>query len=310
MNFADLTLIQDVARHGSFAAVARQRDVDPSSIGRIIAAIEEELGFRLFARTTRRMEVTEAGALYLSRIGPLSEELERAVDECRAMQVEPRGTLRISASATFGQRFIVPRLSAFREAYPAVSVEGIFSDSTIDLVSERVDLAIRLAPSIDGDYVVSKLMDTRYSVVAAPSYLRQAAPLERPEDLAHHRAILFPYRDYRSRWTFRGADGTVTEQNVEGDLILSPAGAIRDAALAGLGPALLPDWLISDDVDQGALQTCITGWNVTATTFDTAAWLIYPSRSFLPAKVRAMIEFLRGSMGKGTHRETPQPPKP
>lgn len=297
MNFADLTLIQDVARHGSFAAAARQRDVDPSSIGRIVAGIEEELGFRLFARTTRRMEITEAGALYLSRIGPLSEELDRAVDECRAMQAEPRGTLRISASATFGQRFIVPRLSAFRKAYPAVSVEGIFSDSTVDLVAERIDLAIRLAPAVDGDYIVSRLMDTRYRVVAAPGYLQQAAPLERPEDLAHHRAILFPYRDYRSRWNFRDADGIVTEQNVDGDLILSPAGAIRDAALAGLGPALLPDWLISEDVDRGALQTCVTGWDVTATTFDTAAWLIYPSRSFLPAKVRAMIDFLRKSIG-------------
>ena len=176
MNIADLTLIQDIARHGSFAAVGRERDMDPSSIGRTIAAIEEELGFRLFARTTRRMEVTEAGALYLARISPLSEELERAVDECRAMQVEPRGTLRISASATFGQRVIVPRLLAFRKAYPAVSIEGIFSDSTIELVTERIDLAIRLAPAIDGDYVVSKLMDTRYSVVAAPAYLRQAPP--------------------------------------------------------------------------------------------------------------------------------------
>lgn len=296
MRFADLRLIQEIARHGSFAAVARQRDVDASSIGRIVAGIEHELGFRLFARTTRRMELTEAGSLYLSRVGPLSEELDRAVEECRAMQVEPRGTLRLSASATFGQRIIVPRLSAFRALYPAVTVEGVFSDSTIDLVADRVDLAIRLAPMIDGDYVVSKLMDTRYHVVAAPDYLRRAPRLEQPEDLVHHRAILFPYRDYRSRWIFRDAAGALTEQAVEGDLVLSPAGAIRDAALAGLGPALLPDWLISDDIEQGLLQTCIGGWDVTATRFDTAAWLIYPSRSFLPAKVRAMIDFLRRSM--------------
>jgi DNA-binding transcriptional LysR family regulator len=296
MKLADLSLIQEIARHGSFAAVARQRDVDASSIGRIVGSIEHELGFRLFARTTRRMELTEAGTLYLSRVGPLSEELDRAVEECRAMQVEPRGTLRLSASATFGQRIIVPRLSAFRTLYPAVTVEGLFSDSTIDLVADRVDLAIRLAPMIDGDYVVSKLMDTRYRVVAAPDYLSRAPRLEQPEDLAHHRAVLFPYRDYRSRWIFRDAAGALTEQAVEGDLVLSPAGAIRDAALAGLGPALLPDWLISDDIEQGLLQTCIGAWDVTATRFDTAAWLIYPSRSFLPAKVRAMIEFLRRSV--------------
>lgn len=212
------------------------------------------------------------------------------------MQVEPRGTLRLSASVTFGQRITVPRLSGFRARYPAVTVEGLFSDSIIDLVADRVDLAIRLAPMIDGNYVVSKLMDTRYRVVAAPDCLRRSSRLEQPEDLAHHRAILFPYRDYRSRWIFRDAAGALTEQAVEGDLVPSPAGAIHYAALAGLGRALLPDWLISDEIEQGLLHACIGGWDVTATRFDTAAWLIYRSRSFLPAKVRAMIEFLRRSM--------------
>lgn len=91
------------------------------------------------------------------------------------MQVEPRGTLRLSASVTFGQRITVPRLSGFRARYPAVTVEGLFSDSIIDLVADRVDLAIRLAPMIDGNYVVSKLMDTRYRVVAAPDCLRRSS---------------------------------------------------------------------------------------------------------------------------------------
>lgn len=293
MNLSDLTLIQDIARHGSFAALARQRDMDASSIGRLVAGIEAELGFRIFARTTRRMELTEAGSLYLARIAPLAEELARAAEEGRAMQSEPRGTLRIAASATFGQRFIVPRLAAFRRLYPQIVVEGIFSDSNVDLVAERIDLAIRLAPAVEGDYIVTKLMETRYRVVASPGYLASSPPLMRPEDMAHHRAILFPYRDYRSRWLFRDAKGRVQEQEVAGDLVLSPAGALRDAALAGLGPALLPDWLIDADIEDGGLKPCIDGWDVTATTFDTAAWMIYPSRSYLPAKVRVMIEFLR-----------------
>jgi DNA-binding transcriptional LysR family regulator len=295
MNLSDLTLIQDIARLGSFAAVARQRGVDPSSVGRLVAGIETELDLRLFSRTTRRMELTEAGALYLARIAPLADEIERAREEARAIQSEPRGTLRLSASATFGQHFIVPRLAAFRAAYPEVAVEGIFSDTNIDLVAERIDLAIRLAPTVQGDYVVSKLMDTRYRVVASSEYLSKAPTLGRPEDMQDHRAILFPFRDYRSRWLFRDAAGTVTDQPVAGDLVLSPAGAIRDAALAGLGPALLPDWLIRDDLARGRLTVCLAGWDVTATTFDTAAWLVYPSRSYLPAKVRAMIDYLRGT---------------
>ncbi|MBV7397014.1 LysR family transcriptional regulator [Mameliella sediminis] len=294
MNINDLALIQEIARLGSFAAVARQRGVDPSSIGRGVAGIEAELGLRLFARTTRRMELTEAGALYLARIAPLTEELDRAREEARAIQSEPRGTLRLSASATFGQNFIVPRLADFRAANPNVAVEGLFSDTNIDLVADRIDLAIRLAPEVEGDYVVSKLMDTRYHVVAAPGYLAKAPPLHSPADMANHRAILFALRDFRSRWIFRNPMGDVIEQPVSGDVLLSPAGAVRDAALAGLGPAMLPDWLIREDLETGRLVTCIAGWDVTATTFDTAAWLVFPSRSFVPGKVRAMIDFLRG----------------
>lgn len=293
MDYNDLTLIQDTARLGSFAAVARLRGVDPSSVGRLVAGIEMELGLRLFARTTRRMELTEAGALYLARIAPLTEELERAKDEALSIQSNPRGTLRLSASVAFGQHIIVPRLAQFRETYPEIAIEGLFSDMNIDLVAERIDLAIRLAPEIDGDYVVSKLMSTRYHVVASPAYLSGHAPLSRPEHLTHHKTLLFSLRDFRTRWLFRDVSGQVSEQPVHGDIILSSASAIKDAALAGLGPALLPDWLIGADLISGRLVSCIKGWDVTATTFDTAAWLIYPSRSYIPAKVRAMIDHLR-----------------
>lgn len=303
MNLADLTLLQDIARHGSFAAVARLRNVDPSSIGRMVAGIEAELGVRLFERSTRRMALTEAGARYIERVTPLTDELERAAEEARATGGAPRGTLRISASVTFGQEIITPRLAAFRARYPQIEVEGVFTDATLDLVAERIDLAIRLAPTIEGDYVVSKLMDTIYRVVASPAYLRDAPPLATAEDLARHSAILFPYRDYRARWKFRDAGGRTHEQPVTGALTLTPAGAIRDAALAGLGPALLPHWLVDADIAAGRLVHCLADHAVTATEFDTAAWLVYPSRSYLPAKTRAMIDFLRDDL-RGAKRPT------
>ncbi|MCB2128178.1 MAG: LysR family transcriptional regulator [Rhodobacteraceae bacterium] len=297
MDPADLALLLDVARTGSFAGAARARGVDPSSIGRTVAGIEADLGIRLFERTTRRMEMTEAGERYLARIAPLLEEIAQAGDEARDASAAPSGTLRLSASVTFGQRVIVPRLGAFRAAHPAIRVEGVFTDANVDLVADRIDLAVRLGPGVEGDLIVSKLMDTHYRVVAAPDYLAGAAPLERPEDMARHRAVLFPFRDFRSRWLFRDARGKVVEQPVDGELVLTPALALRGACLAGLGPALLPDWLIGDDVASGRLVRCLPEWEVTATTFDTAAWLVYPSRSYLPAKVRAMIDFLRDTTG-------------
>lgn len=174
-----------------------------------------------------------------------------------------------------------------------MKVEAVFTDANVNLIADRIDLAVRLAPQVTGDLIVTKLRNTRYMVVASPDYLIKAPQLAHPRDLSAHRVILFPFQPFRSRWLFRDESGTLLEQPVDGDLILSPAGALRDAAVAGLGPALLADWLVASDIAEGRLVRCLHAWNVTATTFDTAAWLVYPSRSYLPGKTRAMIDFLR-----------------
>jgi len=183
-------------------------------------------------------------------------------------------------------------LAAFRARHPQVAIDAIFTDANLDLVADRIDLAIRLAPAVEGDMIAARLMDTRYRVVAAPAYLSHYPAPTQPQDLRDHRALLFPFRPYRTRWTFRQGT-TLTEVPITGDITLSPAGALRDAALAGLGPALLPDWLVDADLRAGTLLRLLPTYEVTATTFDTGAWAVYPSRSFLPAKVRAMIDFLR-----------------
>lgn len=295
MNLSDLTLLQDVARAGSFAAVAKARGVDPSQVSRAVAQIEDTLGLRLFQRTTRSLSPTEEGEAYLSRALPLVEELARLTTEVRTERAQPSGTLRLTASVTFGQRVIVPHLAAFRAQHPRVAIEAIFTDANLDLVADRIDLAIRLAPAVEGDVIAARLMDTRYRVVASPAYLaRHPAPVQ-PQDLRDHRVLLFTLRPFRTRWLFRQGE-TVTEVPVAGDITLSPAGSLREAALAGLGPALLPDWLIDADLRAGTLIRLLPGHDVTATTFDTGAWAVYPSRSFLPAKVRAMIDFLRSAL--------------
>jgi DNA-binding transcriptional LysR family regulator len=293
MQTRDLALFVDVARAGSFAAVAKERGVDPSSVSRAIAGLEAELGLRLFARSTRTMRLTEAGDGYLARIAPLVEELERAAAEARRARARPTGTLRLTASVTFGQRRILPLLPDFRARHPEVALDCRFTDATLDLVAERIDLAVRLGPTVEGDLIAARLMPTRYRLVASAGYLAAAPPLAAPADLAAHAALLFALRPFRLRWLFRNAAGRVETVPVRGAVTLSPAGALREAALLGLGPALLPDWLVDEDVAAGRLVRCLPGWRATATSWDTAAWLVYPSRAFLPAKVRAMIDFLR-----------------
>jgi DNA-binding transcriptional LysR family regulator len=295
MDLDDLTLFAETARLGSFAAVAKARGTDPSTISRKLAALEDSLGVRLFQRTTRSLSLTEAGDLYLTRALPLIEELTRIGAEARETRARPSGTLRLTASVTFGQAMILPLLPAFRAAYPEVLLECLFTDQNLDLVADRIDLAIRLAPAIEGDVIAARLMTTRYRVVAAPDYLAKAPPLARPEDLAAHKLLLFTIRPFRTRWLFRDATGT-QEVPVKGDISISPAGAILDAALAGLGVALLPNYLTDPMILSGRLTRLLPAWEVAATSFDTGAWAIYPSRAYLPAKTRAMIDFLSAAL--------------
>lgn len=304
MNRHDLTLLQDVARLGSFAAAARLHGLDASSVSRSVAGIEAALNLRLFQRTTRRLSLTDEGSRYLSRAAPLIDELDRLAQDSRARA--PAGTLRLTASVTFGQTRILPLLPAFRAAYPDVALDCQFTDANLDLIAERIDLAIRLAPLIEGDVIATRLMTTRYRVVASPGYLAQSPPLNAPEDMAMHRALLFTLRQFRSRWIFRRG-GVVREVPVSGDITLSPAGTLREAALAQLGPALLPDWLVDGDIAAGRLIHCLPDWEVTATRFDTGAWAVYPSRAWLPAKTRAMIDFLRAALAQGGLPPAPNP---
>lgn len=305
MNLAALDLFADVARRGGFAAVAKERNLDPSSVSRAIAELEAELGLRLFQRTTRKVSLTEAGARYLSGVEPLLDELARAHEAAMATVDAPRGTLRLTASASFGERWVVPRMKAFRERYPELRVEGLFTDDNVDLVADRIDLAIRLGPTVEGDLVATKLMATHFRVVASPRYLAAAPPLREPADLARHRCILFNLRLFRSRWLFRDTRGRTFEVPVDGDLVLAPAASLRAAVLDDLGPALLADWLVADDLASGRLVDPLPAWSATATTFDTGAWLVYPSRTYLPLKVRVMIDFLKEQAAPAS----PQRPK-
>lgn len=299
MNLEWLRVFVDVAYRGNFAAVARERNIDPSSVSRTIAELEADLGMRLFQRTTRKLTLTEAGERYLAGIEPVLDELKRAQEEASATVHSPRGTLRLSASATFGLRCIVPLLAEFREGYPELRLEGQFTDDNVDLVAERVDLAIRLSPQIEGNYVATRLMRTCYRVVANPDYLARSPALVIPSDLKAHRCILLAVHAYQRRWVFKDKMGELTEVPIEGDLVLSPAASVHVAALSGMGPALLPDWLVDTDISAGRLIDLFPSHAVAATSFDTSAWLIYPSRAFLPHKVRVMIDFLKRKLEKG-----------
>jgi DNA-binding transcriptional LysR family regulator len=286
-----------VARSGGFSHAARELALDPSSVSRSVATLEQELGVRLFQRTTRKLSLTEAGHAYLARVSPLVDELEQAREEALALSKginnQAQGTLRITSSVAFGVTQITPLLSEFRGLHPLLKVELLLTDANLNLVNERIDLAIRLGSQFEGDAVLTKLMPTRYRVCASPGYIESYGAPPTPAALAKHRCLLLALPEFRHEWHFRSARGKIQSVGVDGDIIMSNPLALRSCAILGMGPALLTDWLANEAIADGTLVDLFPDLQATATSFDTGVWLLYPTRAYLPLKVRVMVDFLK-----------------
>lgn len=293
MEIESVRVFVDVMKQGSFAAVARQRNRDPSSISRTISSLEDELGFRLFQRTTRRLAPTEAGTKYFNRIEKLIGEFDLAGEAALDLVSSPTGTLRVTACTSFGQRVLAPLLPELRSRFPDLVIDMHLVDHAVDIVEDKIDLAVRFGKRPEGDFIVSRLVPRRFRVCASPHYLEQHGKPARPAELEQRDCLLFSFPGYRSEWKFRKRDEAVIAVPVTGHVLISHGVTMTTCAVAGLGPALLPDWLCADEIDAGELVDLFPEFECTATDFDTSAWLVYPSRSYMPLKLRAFIDFLR-----------------
>jgi DNA-binding transcriptional LysR family regulator len=186
-----LEIFADVVRSGSFASVARRRDTDPSSISRSVSGLEAELGTRLFHRTTRSLALTEAGKRFARRTEALLEDFAAARAEALDATDVPSGVVRLTASVGFAQICIVPLLAELCARHERLSIDLVATDANLDLAGEGIDLAVRLAPRPEGDYVATMLRRTRYHVVAQPDFAARYRP-KRPDDLAEIPCVVFP----------------------------------------------------------------------------------------------------------------------
>jgi DNA-binding transcriptional LysR family regulator len=296
MDISALQLFVEVMKQGSFAAVARDRNLDPSSVSRAIASLEEELGIRLFQRTTRQLSPTEAGTTYFERIEPLVEEMQQAIVVAADISGQPKGKLRATASVSFGYQCIVPLLPRFQAQYPDLTVDLWLTDTMVDLFADRIDVAVRLGQLTDSTLIAQQLMKTHYSICASPEYLKCLGKPEKPMDIGHHNCLLFPFAGFRSKWVFRDSKGELSEVDVSGRTVISSAIALQQCAIAGMGLALLPNWLIDDALRMNTLVNVFPAYEVTARDFNTAAWLVYPSHAYVPLKVRVFMDFLKNSL--------------
>ncbi|WP_285426181.1 LysR family transcriptional regulator [Pseudomonas sp. efr-133-TYG-103a] len=236
-----------------FSAAARQLGVATSSVTRMIDSLESELGTVLFNRSTRQVTVSDAGAAYYQRARKILDDVADADATVTDTDEEPSGPLRISVPTAFGRRIIAPRLGMLMARHPRLELDITLTDNIVDLFAERVDLSIRLGAAAPMDGVVSRTLgEFRRRVIASQAYLTDRGEPLKPADLASHDCLRFNFGSPQQSWNFLSIEGEVRVP-VSGRFKSNNAEVLREMAKAGGGIALLPDWLIDEDIADGAL---------------------------------------------------------
>jgi DNA-binding transcriptional LysR family regulator len=284
------------AETGSFSEAARRLGLTPAAVSRNVAMLEKNLGVRLFHRTTRRLTLTEAGERLRLDIGGRLDELQSALAAVSTGQAEPGGVLKISMPSLLGMGYLLPLLPDFRARYPRVRPEWHFESRQVDLVGEGYDAALGGGFDLAQGIVARRLAPAHLIAVAAPAYVRGRTLPDRPAGLEVYDWIaLRSLQSGRIRtWTLRNAAGEEAAFDPVPALVLSDPGALREAALLGLGAALLAVPDVLPQLEQGSLVHLVPDWYADAGDIS----LYYANRALLPAKTRVFVDYVIDTFGR------------
>jgi DNA-binding transcriptional LysR family regulator len=297
--FQAMTVFVRVVESGSMTAAARQCEMSTTMVGNHLKALEQRLGVSLLQRTTRRQNLTEFGMQYYRRcldVLALVNDSERMAEH---IQTQPSGTLRITAPPAFGAERLSPMLKDFMEQYPQIKVEVMLSNQLMDLIEHGFDAAIRLGMPEPSALIARPLQDYTLTICASPDYLKRRGTPLRAEDLAGHNCLAFAYPpgdDWRAAdklWRLTGVEGVV-EIPVSGSMIVNSSPALRQAALAGMGVAMLPDVLISEDLQAGKLIPLLQAYRPPSRPM----WLMYTQDRYRLPKVRHFVDSVLAMWGR------------
>ncbi|CCG07373.1 LysR family transcriptional regulator [Pararhodospirillum photometricum] len=286
-----------VVEEGSFSGAARRLGSSTSAISRQVAQLEAGLGVRLLQRTTRSLTLTEAGQGYYQRVSQALSDLDDADRAVRQLQASPRGVLRINAPVSFGVRHLVPALGAFREVAPEITLDLTLNDHFVDLIDEGVDVAVRIGRLPESDLVARRLAPVRRMVCGSPAYLAAHGTPATPDDLTGHACLSYANVSMTEEWRFVRSDGTSWPLTLSGPLRANNGDALLEAALAGLGLAVLPTFIAGPAVQAGRVVEVLPGF----LPDHGAVHAVYPTPRHLSPKVRCFVDFL-------VERFSPVPP--
>jgi DNA-binding transcriptional LysR family regulator len=275
-----------VAETQSFSRAAEQLGITKSAVSKHVSQLEAELGVQLIVRTTRRLALTDAGERVFAHCARMATDMEAARDAAFAERTTLAGKLRITAPAGLGRNFLMPVLSEFLALHPALSIELIIYDAFVDLLGERIDIALRVGGRTDKSLVSRRIAPVQLFLVAAPSYLAKHPALRSPRDLADHDWITHEPSPSRSMELHKGNQRVV----VKGRSRLTCNDGLTNlaAACAGHGILGVPDFEVAPDLRSGTLVRVLPAWRIE----DTSLHLVFPPRRHVLGRVRAFADFV------------------
>lgn len=275
-----------VVETGSFSTAARDLNLGQPAISKTIAALEDRLGIRLLARSTRKLTPTEAGVAFYERAFRAVTEANEADAAARGAGAGLEGRLRISAAVTFSRLHLVPRLGEFLNAHPKLQLELVMDDRPRDLVAENIDAALRMGTLTDSSLRARKLAQNDRLVMASPAYLSRKGIPSTPTDLLEHDAIIYSQWTGGEEWSFRrGTSETLIR--LPKRLMLTAAEGVRAAVIGGQGFAIASRWMFTPELESGEVVTILKEWTLPPLDL----WVIYPSGRLTSTKARVFMKW-------------------
>lgn len=275
---------------GSFVGAAERLQISKAVVSRLVAELEEFLGVRLLHRTTRKLSLTPEGDTFVGRCRSVLFEVQEAEDDVSHRSAQARGLLRINVPVSYGLSNLSAVWPGFMKKHPEVILDITLSDRVVDLVEEGYDLAVRIGKLESSTLVSRRLSGTRMILCASPDYVKQNSVPEKPDDLSRHRILAYSLLSSGDHWFFTSAGDARQQVSVRVAPVMrtNNGDTCRAAALQDQGIVLQPDFLIGEDIQAGRLIELMPEWQAG----ELGIFAVYPSRRYLPAKVRLLIEYL------------------
>jgi DNA-binding transcriptional LysR family regulator len=283
-----------VVETGSFSAAARQLDVGQPAVSKTVAQLEERLGVQLLLRSTQRLTPTEAGQNFYERAKRVIEEADEAEVAARSASASLSGELRISAAVTFARLHIMPRLPAFLGQHPALSMDVVLDDRSIDLIEAGVHVALRMGSLADSSLTARKIGQCPRRVLGTPAYFEKHGEPHLPADLSNHQSVVYNQPGGGAVWTMRKGS-TEASVTLSGRVRVNVAEGIREAVFSGLGLTIASEWMFAPELKNGLVKTVLRDWMLPPMEL----WAVLPTGRRASAKARAFIAFLEEALTDG-----------